>query len=272
MSLKGDITKELYLFLNKRRFNKNDLRIDINILAFEKLGMSRNLEGKLFKVRQVLRKAHKELLVKGFLKIEPQFIKESSGEYLYYQFKGTPTLESKDEVVEQVEEMLLQIGLTGGQIAKLLKNHTNEQVKDAIELFNLQKSGSIKHPTKWLFACLSKDFDLTELDESRNKKAQIEKDEKELVLKKEKELKEDKKKRDLAKEMNDMLSNWIANNSFRYYTLCNEYIEQEKASNSIIYKSIRDKARKDKVSEMQVVMDNKMFNSPVKAQILKKIS
>ena len=102
--LNGDITKQLYLFLNKRRYNKDIFRISLEVLAFEKLGI--NISRPIRKVKFDLKKSHEELIRTGFLSEVPNFDKGSDGKWfveysfstnaLFSNFNQFPKLQNAD--------------------------------------------------------------------------------------------------------------------------------------------------------------------------------
>jgi len=285
LSLKGDITKELYQFLNKRKFNKENLKIDLKVLAFEKLGMNRSQEDKLHKVRYRLKQCHKELISKGFLMAEPKFLKQGGSNFVYYRFDVedlylSETTKEPEPLIppsikwDELKQRLLKIKFTEGQVGRLFRSYSSEQVLEAIELFeHSSKTSTIKSPKKWIWACLKQEFDNSELAEQ---KEQIEEARKRAEKEKQKKLEQEKldaEKKLIEEEKTRKINEWIANNSFEWMEKCRSYLENRfEEENSGFYKMFIKQVKKQDKTPLEVFMNTSMFNSLIRREILEEFA
>jgi len=273
--LEGDITKQLYSFLNKRSYGRDVFRIELQVLAFEKLGLSRN--NSMSKVRFALKKSHKSLMEAGFLKREPEFTKSFDGkEYAVYNFSQTYSLPENQEVLpiadsrfDDLKHRLQLLEFTEGQIGKLFKEYPTESITDALDMFDLENTnGKIKSPRKWILACLSRGFDTSNLEEKRK-----ESEEARLALAKEQEQLEEEgiraaEKARTAEENKKKIDLWIGENPAKYYTKCQEfYKDLEETNNTIFLDLIKREVKKSGTSEVEVIMANAALSSMVRGKI-----
>ena len=277
ISLKTSIAKELYLLLNKRAYKKDIFRIKLKVLAFEKIGITRNLEDKLFKVRQLLRRAHKELLDTGFLEKEPVFEKLSDGEYIKYFFKHrqisifdseNDLLNTEDEQIPvysgqqlDVSKNLEEIGFTYGEIGKLIQKYDIKKLEDALDLMSLSDHDKkIRSKKKWMHSCLNQDFSMEDLLKEReeNKKKKIAEDRR----KREEAIKR-KQEAEIALK-NENITNWIEENPRVYKDLCEEYLGEIKSKNNFSYTMVQREAYKNNISELEAI---KKFDASIRSLI-----
>lgn len=283
LSLKGDITKELYQFLNKRKYNKQSLKIELKVLAFEKLGINRSQEDKISKIRYKLKQCHKELISKGFLSREPKFLKQGGTEYVLYNFdveevfldepKEPEALIPISSQWEELKEKLVALKFTEGQVGRLFRNHSSEQILEALELFeHSAKTSNIKNPKKWIWACLKQEFDNSELVEQ---KQQIEESKKRAEKEKEERLKQEKleeEKRELEKIRTQKVDTWIAQNTLEWVKFCENYIENRfESENAGFYKMFLEQVKRKNKEPLDLFMSSPMFNVGVRQEILKKV-
>jgi hypothetical protein len=280
LSLNQDITKQLYLFLNKRKYNSAELRIELPVLAFEKLGISRTMEGKLYNVRYLLKQAHETLQNRGFLesyKMEKD--KFSKKEFVHYFFNSKikvtttepeqlPLLEA-DPKWDEIQEDLLSFGLTEGQAGKLFRNYSYEQVKTALELLQAQYAGKkVRNPIGLMTECLKGSFDTTALDKKKNNEAKELEEKMEAQREFEKEMKETKEKEISAKLKDEMIQKWIGQNPGSYLKLCEDFVkEEEQKESSVFYNSLRKKAQEEGITLTQALMESPFMNQMIKIKI-----
>jgi len=290
IALKGNITKELYVFLNKRAFNKKFFKIPLSVLAFEKLGMSRTLTDKLFKVRQQLRKAHQELLEKGFFDSEPLFVKTSDEEWIHYSFavrhkfvedKEPAFLEQTllvfDEHQEKIKNELKQIDFTEGQIGKILDQHETQFLQDGLDLLAITES--IKNPRNWFWGYLKGRYDITTLHQKRKeeekllerrrqeeiKQKQIEQEERIRleILKKEEE-----EKAKQSANQNNLINDWIIKNPMQWVEMCKNYLENDfKGDNSFFYERLIKDSQKQEKTPLEVFMATDIYNYKMRSMV-----
>jgi len=280
ISLNGNITKELYIFLNKRAFNKKFFKIPIRILAFEKLGMSRTLSDKLFKVRQQLRKAHQELLEKGFFDSEPRFVKTSSDEWVHYSFSVRhkigvdetepgfleQTLLVFDEEQEKLKDNLKKIGFTEGQIGKMFDRHSIDFLRDGIDLLGITEN--IKNPRNWFWGYLKGDYDTDTLHQHRQSQQEEEKKRKEEEEKRQKEEQKEQEKAEQSAKQKAEINDWISKNTLKWIEMCENYLKNElKTDSRFFYDRVMATAKKQGKTPVEVFMSNEMYNYKVRATV-----
>ena len=104
MQLSGDITKQLFKFLSKRRFSKEIFSIPLTVLAYEKLGISKTVP--LKKAKFNLKKCHDQLQQTGFIDKEPYFFNRENGElWVEYDFSTVKNTVSQEVVVSESQEI-----------------------------------------------------------------------------------------------------------------------------------------------------------------------
>jgi hypothetical protein len=272
-SLKGDISKQLYSFLNKRSFKKNMFRIDLSILAYEKLGISKKRP--FSKIRFALKKSHEVLLKSGFLSQEPIFEKTSNDtEFVVYYFSKKRSQHASKQTelfiesdYEEAKMLLEAIGVTEGQTGRLVKQYGLNKILDSLELMRLQfTKGTIKSPKKWLFACLKNDFDMDAMDaqhieqttaifEDVDTRKQLEIESKALVQ---------------SKQDEQNIDQWIGQNPSQFWNKCREFYKQldeedfyKMNIDSVVLKTGQDPA--------EVVMENPVYRTIVRSTVLKEL-
>lgn len=280
ISLENNITKELYLLLNKRAYSKPIFKIDMKILAFEKLGMSRTLENKLFKVRQQLKKAHEELMKTGFLTREPAIEKINGSEYVMYFFTPIKTLfdrtndKNEDDIPNishpdydpaNFKESLIKLGFTEGEIGKLYKRYDIEILRKSVKLCLLQKR--VESPKKWLYKCLTDQYDLSVVDK-------VESQEQELKIQ-EALFQEKIEQKQMQKAENDdielKIEEWIRNNQCAYLFLTEATLADIQLNNETMYKNILRSSHKKNLTPLEVVAQSPLYNYKTRSIILEYI-
>jgi Replication initiator protein A len=277
ITLKHYLAKELYLLLNKRSYNKSIFKIELNILAFEKLGISRTLENKMFKVRQMLKKAHKELKDTGFIQTDPVFKKENGIEYVTYFFLSqqslfenndhtytpiiTPTLIGDD--YDEIKTSLVELGFTEGEVGKVLKTYDQERIRKITKLYSKQKQ--VRNPKKWIFKALLEDFDTTEIDLEEDKQKQ----ELEAVRLAQEEKTAQLQAQIEGQKRDELVDTWISNNPEDYKLLCEAALKDLELSNVAMYILLRKSAFTKKIEPLEAFLSSRVFNAPVRSAIAK---
>jgi hypothetical protein len=273
--LEGDITKQLYSFLNKRSYGKDILRIELPILAYEKLGINRNTS--LSKVRFALKKSHFNLIKTGFLIKNPEFQKAlNHKEFVVYTFaKGfsQPTLQEilpiGNEKYDTIKQKLLDLEFTEGQVGKLFKESSLQVISDALDLFLIQnQEGKIKSPKKWLFACLKNGFDMGELEKARALELE---EETRLIQETQAREKEEVAKQNQLKQnlyLKEKIDLWIGQNPAKYYSKCMDFYNELKENNNTIFlETISKQANKLGKSEVEIIINDPILSSMVRSKI-----
>jgi hypothetical protein len=280
ITLENHLSKELYLLLNKRSYNKSFFKIEMKILAFEKLGISRTLESKLFKVRQLLKKAHKELIDSGFIKKEPLFKKENGIEYVTYYFheqqylfdepagEHTQDITSNSEIrlsekENEVRNMLMELNFTEGEAGKILREYGDDFTSKIIKLYRKQKG--VRSPKKWIFTALYKRYDVSEIEEEiriENQKAEEAKVAEQKLI----EVQEQKAK---SNELSDKIDVWIGQNPSKYYSKCLEFLQELEESKQTFYLDLisRESVKSGK-TKVEIIMENSILSSMVRSKII----
>ncbi len=253
LSLKNNISKELYLFLNKRSYNKNFVRIEINDLAFNKIGITRSLKDKLYKVRYELKKAHKELQETGFLQREPYFEKLNGCEYVNYEFP--PQLpfdynldEKEKQKLQQVINILVEeFDFYEPTIKRAVNQYGQDRVVLGVKFLKVKKKKKvvIKNYQSLFFDFLrNKDkYDMWEVEEEDSK---VEKrKQKSQKLQVEREAREEQERKE--KEKIQKLNTWIKENPEEYEKINKECVQELEENKK--YRAILDIVRGNAVKE-----------------------
>lgn len=273
--LEGDITKQLYSFLNKRSYGRDTLRIELTVLSYEKLGFSR--KNSLSKIRFALKKSHKSLMEIGFLKREPEFVKTyDSKEFVVYNFSRSYSAPLEQGILpianpqyDDIKHRLQLVDFTEGQIGKLFKDNAVEALRDALDMYDLEVSGGkIKSARKWVYACLKHKYDTSLLDEKRKDEEQARVD----TAEEQKQLEEENKKQaeqaEISAKHKQEIDLWIGKNPAEYYTKCRGfYKELQDTNNSIFLDLINREAKKTGKSEAEVIMTNAVLSGMVRGKI-----
>lgn len=147
MQLSGDITKQLFKFLSKRRFSKEIFSISVSVLAYEKLGISKTVP--LKKAKFNLKKCHDQLQRTGFMDKEPGFFNKDNGDlWVEYDFSTVKNIASQEvsllesqEVVKygdqkKIEQLDKYFRESSGDTEDVKKSHKNVidvQVSESLE-------------------------------------------------------------------------------------------------------------------------------------------
>ena len=295
--LNGDITKQLYLFLNKRRFNKDIFRISLEVLAFEKLGISTIRP--MFKIKFDLKKSHEELIRTGFLAEVPNFDKGSDGRWfveysfstnaLFSNFNQFPKLQNtnnkllqeieisknsnpeiaQNNPIEILKQQLLKIGLNVSEIGKLIDSYSEAKIQEAIELFEttIENKTKIRNPKLWIFACLKNDFDTTVVVQKKKKikeaKLIIEVEEKEKAIKKS----EDELKIKESLQRKQKVDEWIANNIEEYVEIRQDYITVLQEKGGVMWQQLVKMANKQDKTFAKIITEYPIYSSQLRNSI-----
>jgi hypothetical protein len=270
-SLEGDITKQLYSFLNKRRYNKDSLRIELPVLAYEKLGISK--ANSFSKVRFKLKASHKSLMQFGIINKMPEFVKTpDKKEFVVYSFLP-PQLMLDQEVLplgdskyEETRSELVELGFTDALIGKLFKDYPIESILNALKLYSIQSvKKNIKSPKNWVYSCLKDGFDMEEVNKLKEEE-EMQKTEQELERieseNKDVELK-------FKQELSQKVDKWILQNTGKYFVKCKElYDDLVESNNTIFLDVIKKEVSKTGKSEVEVIMEKPAFVKMVRSKIV----
>ncbi|ELP34542.1 replication initiator protein A [Rhodopirellula baltica] len=152
------IAKQLYRFLDKRFYRRNTLTFDLQTLAFEHVGMSRNYAPS--KIKDKMKPAIKELVDLGFIEDaspEERFTKRGHGVYdIHFRKVGGETIGvlplpgSKAERSEnrQLVKALVDHGVTASTARELVENPDieNDHIRLQIEVLEWKISDPDENP------------------------------------------------------------------------------------------------------------------------------
>lgn len=124
MSLSKDIAKQLFLFLSKRAYNSDMLRIPLVELARNKLGI--NQTRSLSKIKYDLKSVHQSLVELNILAIEPEYYTHMDQDWLEYTFAKHNSLKLRKN-----QEAYLSDSQEVGKIIESLKeDYVPESLED----------------------------------------------------------------------------------------------------------------------------------------------
>jgi len=271
ISLKNYVAKELYLLLNKRNYKLKKFTIELRLLVFEKLGFSRNLENKLFKVRQQLKRAHQELLKHGYLKQDPIFNRQGGLEYVTYHLQPPSESKAKSDLValsEQhnlIKEKLLQLDFTEGQIGRMFRDYDIKQIQQAIQLCQLEKN--VQDPKRWIYACLKRGFDMSRLEV-------IQDDSNVDTSPFAEESQDEAESPEVKSAINTKIQAWINTHGTVYHDLCQKWLYGDKSgqkhpsAGKFLQQTITQVAIKQNVDPVDLVAQSPIYNAPIRSYIL----
>lgn len=142
-SLKSYVSKRLYRFLDKRFYRRADWVLDLDEIAFERVGLSRSFERKVGKIKEKLLPALQELESIGFLEPmanEERYFKEKKDWKIRLnaarkvETPAVPPAEKGPPPALAVE--LTTRGVTDSTAAELVERHPSEQIAAKIETFD----------------------------------------------------------------------------------------------------------------------------------------
>lgn len=144
-SLKSTISKRLFQYLDKKKYKKLRFEIDIFVLAFEKIGLSKNYY--LSDIKRKLDVAHQELIENGYLKsatYEPTA--DGKGCKVVYCFMPKGEQRKVPEEVKQLPQPqasvlndLLKEGVEQVKAEELVKTYSEEQIRIQLEALAYRK-------------------------------------------------------------------------------------------------------------------------------------
>lgn len=130
-NLKGSITKLLFRYLDKKRYNKNKFEMNLFKLAYNHLGFDQNTYKYASKIKEKLNPAHDELIKKGFLK-SAEYTETSDGcsEKVLYVFTGQKIQPQLSESESEKKPLLLNEG--NQEVNELLKSMTEAGLSEIV--------------------------------------------------------------------------------------------------------------------------------------------
>lgn len=135
-SLDSPVSKRLYRLLDKRFHQRKVVTFDLHRLAFDKVGLSRNMH--TGQIKEKLRPAHEELKDKGIC--DTKYVKRARGswEVVYDDVRSSRRLEKPTETLAVEAPSLAQAlearGITNG--LELVAKHPADRIEAAIENYD----------------------------------------------------------------------------------------------------------------------------------------
>ena len=149
--LESPISKRLYRLLDKRFHKRRAVTFDLHRLAFDKVGLSRNMH--TGQIKEKLKPAHDELKDKGVC--DAKFVKRARGAWdVVYddvrKAKGnlSEKTASKDDVPDQLAAALIQRGIANA--GELIAKYDPMRIRQAIENFDDRKANGEDLGAGWL--------------------------------------------------------------------------------------------------------------------------
>ena len=287
LSLETDIAKQLYLFLSKRKYSSEILRMPLEELAFTVLGISAGMNDKLYKVRHLLRKAHLQLLKQGFLNIEPRFEKgHDRAEFVVYEF-GSVEIDSfsgdnsaSDIVANEqfeIKKILLQVGATEGQVANLYKKYPADKLLEICNQIQMQygETNKIRNVVGLVTGFMKQNWETNAGKEALSKIQKLQEKLEEKVLEEvpTQESYSEKQNR-LEKERLEksaQTDHWIVENTVEYMEMCQVILERRVKPDLMLKMYLEIEMTKSGCSEIKALTTNPTLKSLLREEIEKVI-
>lgn len=286
LSLGKDTAKQLYLFLNKRRYSVPSLRMPLNEIAFTIMGISEKMSEKMFKVRQQVRQANKLLFDLGLFRQIPRFEKEFGKEYVIYIFnQHTPIPLFEEETTQisleqggtfnTIKNILIGFRATEGQVASLVKRYDNEKLLKVLKQLDLQYEN--KSTVKKIVALVNNLMANKEVDITLVQNAEDEKKEKQKAQAEYQEVKvvEDNERKLLLEKIekqNKKADIWIKNNEQAYLEFCTQMIESKIKSNSFLNTLLnKAKAKHSLSDDLEAVRSDNVLKGKINELLKQKL-
>lgn len=150
-SLESPISKRLYRLLDKRFHKRKAITFDLHRLAFDKVGLSRNMH--TGQIKEKLKPAHEELKDKGVC--DAKYVKRARGAWdvIYDDVRRSKSelgggVANSDEKPKVLETLLLERGIANAK--ELVSKYDEKRIKDAIENFDDRKTHGEDIGAGWL--------------------------------------------------------------------------------------------------------------------------
>lgn len=134
LSLNSPVSKRLYRLLDKRFYNRNVITFDLHRLAWEKVGLSRNMH--TGQIKEKLEPAHEELKERGVCRTK--YVKRGRGQWdvVYNDIRKGEQLAApaKSESENGLAKLLAERGVQNGD--ELVGKYPEERILGAIENYD----------------------------------------------------------------------------------------------------------------------------------------
>ncbi len=150
-SLESPISKRLYRLLDKRFHKRKAITFDLHRLAFDKVGLSRNMH--TGQIKEKLKAAHEELKDKGVF--DAKYVKRARGAWdvIYDDVRQKRSeldsaIANDDHKPLLLETLLVERGIANAK--ELVSKYDEKRIKDAIENFDDRKAHGEDIGAGWL--------------------------------------------------------------------------------------------------------------------------
>ena len=168
-SLKSAISKRLYRFLGKRFYQQSDCTFDLNEIAFDRVGLSRNYERNAGKIKEKLQPAIDELETIGFLRPlnrDDRYRRIDRGQWTIRLTRQSPALIASPLTLPAAPPPLVmelaKRGVSDKTAADLVAKHPAETIRLKIEVFDWlvekQDKRVAKSPEGYLVKSITDDY------------------------------------------------------------------------------------------------------------------
>ena len=148
--LKDPVAKRLYRFLDKRFYREDRLVIDLNTLAFNKIGVSRKYN--TAQVKRAMQKGIRELESLWEIREaapDRRYRRKGRGQWeaVFERKRKTHTQVKKQEALKNLEFHLHDRGVSAKVACELVRDEPEQKIRAMIELFDWYRSqGQAKNP------------------------------------------------------------------------------------------------------------------------------
>jgi len=171
LKLESGISKRMYRFLDKRFYHQQKRSFDLDVFAYEKIGLTRSIASDAGQLKRRLRKAIGELETIGFIKPMPEksrFTKVGPGKWNVHfeKWKDPETgaakdLERKDDPPSVLEGRLADYGVTPAHAKRMTRDFEPSQIEFQLECLDFIKSkgGNIpENPAGWIVKAVQENY------------------------------------------------------------------------------------------------------------------
>lgn len=187
LRLSSGVSKRAYRFLDKRFHMRSTLTFDLDVFAYEKIGLTRGSTNDAAQVKRRLRKAIQELESIGFIKPLPEksrFTKLGAGRWdIHFEKAAKPKPEIQPleiaavaEDVSPIEERLTECGVTADQAKRMTRDFGSSQIElklDYLDFISATKNPP-KNPAGWIVSAVRENYPLPTGFKSRPERQQEE--------------------------------------------------------------------------------------------------
>lgn len=166
------VSKRMYRFLDKRFYLRHKLTFDLDVFAYEKIGLTRGGTSDTAQVKRRLRKALEELEAIGFIKPlseKARFSKIGAGRWDIH-FEKSTTVESSSppgeipsdaESASPLQERLTEFGVTAAHAKRMTQEFESSQIElklDYLEFIKTKSKSGPVNPAGWIVKAVAENY------------------------------------------------------------------------------------------------------------------